>query len=98
MEFASRRGGPGARTLAGLVVLVVLSLGGPACRRATRSEAGRAAAPAGPATASLGGRVVDESARAIPGARVLALGPEGDARASESTPAVTDADGRFRIE
>jgi hypothetical protein len=86
MEFASRRAGAGARVLVGLVALA----GGPACRRSPRLEPASSSVPL-----NLTGRVLDDGALPVPGARVLAVGPQSDARVPEAATAVTDADGRF---
>ena len=88
MEFASRRAGAGARVLVGLVALAA----GLVCRRPPRPGPTSGAG----STASLLGRVTDEATRPVPGARVLPLGPEGDAAPpSPPTARVTDAEGGF---
>src|SRR5450432_3379480 len=91
MEFASRR----ARVLA-LAGLALLNA--PGCRCSRREKAAETA-PRGasrPApTFVLEGRVTDESDRAVPGARVLTLGPTGDAAAAVPREARSDLTGTF---
>src|SRR5260221_13841870 len=88
MEFASRR----TRVLA--LAGVALLTGGACRRRAPKQGPGEAAGPSS-ATLTLGGRVTDEVDRAIPGARVLAFGPQGDAAAATPPEARTDPRGRL---
>jgi Carboxypeptidase regulatory-like domain len=88
MEFASRRAGAGARVGAAVLWGLVVLAGAPACRRPPRPEPASSPAP-------LKGRVIDDGALPVPGARVLAVGPQSDARVPEASTAVTDADGRF---
>src|SRR5579863_2282554 len=89
MEFASR--GPNALALAGLGVAVT-ALTGAGCRRAERPAAAPAAAPS---VFALSGRVTDEADRAVPEARILALGPFEDATATASRETRSDFAGRF---
>jgi hypothetical protein len=91
MEFASR---PTSRwALAGLALLSAA-----ACRRGRPPTPGDAAPPRRPVSAfALEGRVTDEADRAVPDARVLALGPAGDAGGPARHEARTDPGGRFHL-
>jgi hypothetical protein len=102
MEFASRRGAARTLVAVGLAALLFPAVGAGCRRRASPGLTPPKRPPPAelnrPRTAALDGRVQDEAGRAIPGARVLALGP-GDAGAGEAPlVAMADEDGRFRFD
>src|SRR5450432_3591718 len=97
MEFARRR----TTLLVGALTLAELVLGSAAgCRRAAPPSATARpdARAGGPPTFSMSGRVTDEADRPIPEARVLVLGPLGDAGATARREARSDLAGRFALE
>ncbi|HVZ75439.1 MAG TPA: carboxypeptidase-like regulatory domain-containing protein [Polyangia bacterium] len=94
MEIASRRGSARALILAGLAA----ALAGWGCgRRAAQKPAPDAAIPAAGPRAGLAGRVTDAGARAVPGARVLAVSLREGGAGEIAYAASTDGDGRFQL-